>query len=86
MAAYENVRVVADCPECLSETNAHGVWKDCPKCHGSGAMPVPQSEWAAALATVEGVEAIELADRPDGVFRQAVVLPASASTREDGQR
>ena len=66
-ARYEGVRVYADCPRCDI---------GCLNCDHTGHIEVPPSEWADALSTIEGVEAIELADRPDGVFRQAVVLPA----------
>lgn len=103
MAAYENVQVTAKCPACNGSglQPAWGVHRNCSTCKKTGRFSVPVSEWAAALATVEGVEVVEvirfcgskrwrvltgeeLSD--DYEDREALVLPASASTREDGGR
>lgn len=94
MVAYENVQVTAACEGC----NAHGkyvlgsgVAVPCAHCKGSKRVTVPVSEWAAALATVEGVETTRLtwclgdfwaSSAQGGSSRPAVVLPASASTEE----
>lgn len=106
MSAWKNVRVACDCPDCdglgytvVADRNGTPEQEQCP-CMGAP-VSVPVSEWAEALGSVEGVEAIEVIRYHDSKRwhlltgeelsddyeeRNALILPASASTREDGSR